>query len=54
MTRSLTVVLAAALLLIPQPQSIVAATYCTNCSTEWTQIANKIQLVASYIRQMPR
>lgn len=51
MTRSLKVVLVAALLLIQQPQSIVAATYCTNCSTEWTQIANKIQLVASYIRQ---
>ena len=51
MTRMLKIVLAVALLLIPGPRLAGGAMYCTNCSTEWTQIANKVQMLASYIRQ---
>lgn len=50
MTRMLKIVLAVALL-VPGPPLAGGATYCTNCSTEWTQILNKVQLLASYIRQ---
>ena len=51
MTRMLKIVLAVALLLVPGPHLAGGAMYCTNCSTEWTQIANKVQMLASYIRQ---
>ena len=51
MTRMLKIALAVALLLVPGPRLAGGAMYCTNCSTEWTQIANKVQMLASYIRQ---
>ena len=50
MTRMLKIVLAVGLL-VPGPPLAGGAMYCTNCSTEWTQILNKVQLLASYIRQ---
>lgn len=44
-------ILAALLLLGPGPRPARAGFFCGNCATEWTQVANNVQLISSYIRQ---
>ncbi len=51
MTRVSKIVLAVILIAVTRPQRTRAAVYCGNCSTEWTQVLNKVQMVAAYIRQ---
>lgn len=51
MTRASKIVLAVILIAVTRPERTRAAVYCGNCSTEWTQVLNKVQMVAAYIRQ---